>query len=296
MRTDIIIGTFLAAGDTHSYYWLIRFCVKVLGMIVVRGFFLASPVSYFLSELTAPISCFPFGYPNDLSILSIPSETNQKQRLMSRFHSIDRAAEKLNQEGKIRNDLARWDRENPELRHEMIISTLVSGLISIAATNVYLSFCRRIRGYGHSRYWNYKYIDQTFFLLRLPKCVVLPEILSFWIGQGSISRAPFWILVESARSDQANKKTVALHRQPRKCYKLNANTSTMLFSKRLGRLKIKFHFDLFQQHMTSIPFLMLMSVAPLYMLDHFRETQSRREQHRSTHTVIRYTLPKHPSR
>ena len=29
-------------------------------------------------------------------------------RLMSRFHSIDRAAEKFDKEGKLRNDLARW--------------------------------------------------------------------------------------------------------------------------------------------------------------------------------------------
>ena len=70
---------------------------------------------------------------------------------MSRFNSIDRAAEKMQQEGKIRNDLARWDRNNPELRHEMIVGTLVSGIISIVATNVYLSFCRRVRSHGESR-------------------------------------------------------------------------------------------------------------------------------------------------
>lgn len=76
----------------------------------------------------------------------------QNYRLMSRVHSIDRAAEKLNKEGKLRNDLARWDRENPELRHEMIVGTLVSGIISIAATNIYLSFCRRVRSHSNSRY------------------------------------------------------------------------------------------------------------------------------------------------
>jgi len=64
---------------------------------------------------------------------------------MNRFHSLDRVAAKLDKEGQIRNDLARWDRNNPELKHEMIVGTLTSGIISIVVTNLYLSFCRRIR-------------------------------------------------------------------------------------------------------------------------------------------------------
>ena len=66
-------------------------------------------------------------------------------RFMNRFHSLDRVAAKLDKEGQIRNDLARWDRNNPELKHEMIVGTLTSGIISIVVTNLYLSFCRRIR-------------------------------------------------------------------------------------------------------------------------------------------------------
>jgi CRISPR/Cas system-associated exonuclease Cas4 (RecB family) len=70
---------------------------------------------------------------------------------MSRWHAVDRIAEKTQREMEIRNDLRQWDRDNPEMRHELIVRTIVSGMISVIATNVYLSFCRRIRASGRGR-------------------------------------------------------------------------------------------------------------------------------------------------
>ncbi|CAB9513062.1 expressed unknown protein [Seminavis robusta] len=86
-----------------------------------------------------------------VDILVPPRQTNQNSGsahgwFMSRWNSLDRAAEKTQRELEIRNDLRRWDRDNPEMRHEIIVRTIVSGMVSVIATNVYISFCRRIRG------------------------------------------------------------------------------------------------------------------------------------------------------
>ena len=70
-------------------------------------------------------------------------------RIMSRWQSMERTTEKTRRELEIRDHLRRWDNENPELRHEMIVKTLASGLFSLFVTNLYLSFCRRIRGYNN---------------------------------------------------------------------------------------------------------------------------------------------------
>lgn len=70
---------------------------------------------------------------------------------MSRWSSLERGSEKVQREMEYRNDLRRWDRDNPHMTHETIVRTLASGLISIFATNLYLAFCRRIRATSSRR-------------------------------------------------------------------------------------------------------------------------------------------------
>jgi len=70
--------------------------------------------------------------------------------ISSSVNTLDRSLEKQDRALRIRNNLRKWDRDNPELRHEMIVRTLVSGIFSILVTNIYLSFCRRIRSSSSS--------------------------------------------------------------------------------------------------------------------------------------------------
>lgn len=90
------------------------------------------PISYFVLHLFSVPAHFFF---NRFIFHSI----------IKKWNSIERTADKLDRENEIRRELRRWDREHPEAPVEMIVRTVVPGLISVVATQVYLAFCKRVR-------------------------------------------------------------------------------------------------------------------------------------------------------
>ena len=69
---------------------------------------------------------------------------------MRAVRTLEQSGERATREMDIRRDLRRWDQENPELHHEMIVRYACGALVSIAATSFYNS----LRRPSHYRRYN----------------------------------------------------------------------------------------------------------------------------------------------
>lgn len=59
------------------------------------------------------------------------------------FRSLEQSSQRTSVELDIRQSLRDWDRQYPQIHHELIVRYLCGALVSVAATSLYNSFTRK---------------------------------------------------------------------------------------------------------------------------------------------------------
>ena len=73
-------------------------------------------------------------------------------RWMRGLRSLEQSTERTSREIEIRGDLRNWDRDHPEIHHELIVRYLAGAAVSVVATSLYGSLTRRSRSNHRDRY------------------------------------------------------------------------------------------------------------------------------------------------
>jgi hypothetical protein len=71
--------------------------------------------------------------------------TGENRWWMRGMRSLEQQAERANREMDIRSSLREWDRDHPEIHHELIVRYLCGAVVSVACTSLYNSFRRDTR-------------------------------------------------------------------------------------------------------------------------------------------------------
>ena len=68
------------------------------------------------------------------------------------FRNLEQTSERASREMDIRSNLREWDRDHPEIHHEMLVRYVCGAVVSIVATSFYNSLRRGGRGdHGYRR-------------------------------------------------------------------------------------------------------------------------------------------------
>lgn len=71
--------------------------------------------------------------------------------VMRTFRSVEQSSQRAQTEFDLRQNLRDWDRDYPQIHHELIVRYLCGAVVSVAATSLYNSLTRRNNRY-HSKY------------------------------------------------------------------------------------------------------------------------------------------------
>jgi hypothetical protein len=73
---------------------------------------------------------------------------------MQGIRTVSQSTERTSREMDIRNTLRRWDRDHPQIHHELIIRYLCGAIISVGCTSLYNAMRRSINNANsHDRYY-----------------------------------------------------------------------------------------------------------------------------------------------
>ena len=64
---------------------------------------------------------------------------------MRGLRTLEQTSERTQREMDIRNELRLWDRNYPEIHHELIVRWVAGAAVSLAVTSIYNSLTRRPR-------------------------------------------------------------------------------------------------------------------------------------------------------